>query len=308
VPDASGPFDTASFGQGPWFRDRGYLEPSGLPGPPAATTAAGDLPLSVNGLTVSVGLGRAHVRGAYYERTGTAWTATVAANTNPTLNRVDRIVLRRDLTAKTVVPVMLQGTPAATPTATALTQVENGVWEQPLYQFTVPANSGTTLANIVDERRWIDPGTGRLVTPAAKVMATFAGSVILGSDQVLSAFTPGTVYDTGPKLWDDVNKRFVVPAGWGGRWRFRCYGRWTGGTGNVGAFVVVRISLGAWQGTLVASDLRPITTVNETHTWVEWEGPLPAGQIVSLGYFATASQNPVNWNVESWASAEYVSA
>jgi hypothetical protein len=308
VPDASGPFDTASFGQGPWFRDRGYLEPSGLPGPPPATTAAGDLPLSVNGLTVSVGLGRAHVRGAYYERTGTAWTVTVAANTNPTNNRVDRVVLRRDLAAKTVTPVMLQGTPASTPTAPALTQVENGVWEQPLYQFTVPSNSGTTIANIVDERRWIDQGAGRLITPHAKAMATTANAVILGADGVLGAYATAAVYDTGPGLYDAANKRFVVPAGWGGRWRFRGYGRWTGGSGNVGAFVVHRISRGAWPGTAVASDLRPITTVNETHTWVEWEDTVPAGQIVSFGYFATASQNPVNWNAEGWISAEYLGA
>lgn len=159
MPDVSGPFDTASFLQAQWFRDRGYLDPSGVYGTPAATAAAGDLGLTLNGLTSSLTLGRAHVRGAYYERTGTTSDYTHPANTAGTV-RIDRVVLRRSLTAKTVVPAVVQGTAGAG--LPALTQVEDGVWEQPLHAVTVPINSGTVLT-VADERSWIDPATGETV-------------------------------------------------------------------------------------------------------------------------------------------------
>lgn len=157
MPDLSGPFAAAAFLQGPWYRDRGYMEPSGVQGAPQSSVAAGDLGWSSSGLTSSLALGRAHVRGAYYERTATAWTYTHPANTN-TNPRIDRIVLRRDLTLGTpvVAPAVLQGTPAASPTALPLTQVEDGIWEVGLQQVTVPPNSGTVLA-AVDERRWVSP-------------------------------------------------------------------------------------------------------------------------------------------------------
>lgn len=152
MPDVYGPFDTATWGQGPWYRDAFARSQSGVFGTSFATPTTGDLPLTVSGLGITLGLGRAHVRGAGYERTGTAWSYTVPANTNATQARIDRLVLRRDLTAKTVAPLVLQGTPAATPAAPAVTQVEDGAWDLPLYSFTVPANSGAPLTNVVDER------------------------------------------------------------------------------------------------------------------------------------------------------------
>jgi hypothetical protein len=54
-------------------------------------------------------------------------------------------VLRRDLTAKTVVPTYLQGTAAATPADPAVTQVEDGVWDLPLFRVQAPPSSGTPL-------------------------------------------------------------------------------------------------------------------------------------------------------------------
>ncbi len=163
MPDEFGPFDDQNYAQGRWFRDRGWVEPSGVVGVAAANAAAGDLGLTTNGLTSSLGLGRAHVRGAGYERTGAAWTYTHPTNTNVN-PRIDRVVLRRDLAAKTVTPAVIQGTPAVSPSAPALTRVEDGAWDLPLHRVTVPANSGTVLS-VFDERAWIDPDTGALVAP-----------------------------------------------------------------------------------------------------------------------------------------------
>jgi hypothetical protein len=155
MPDVYGPFTGQTWTQGQWFRDAYAREGSSrVYGTSFASTGVGDLALTTSGLTVTLALGRAHVRGAGYERTGTAWSTTLATNTNAN-PRIDRIVLRRDLTAGTVVPTVIQGTPAATPTVPAATQVEDGVWDLPLFNVQVPGGSGTTLTNITDER----PGT-----------------------------------------------------------------------------------------------------------------------------------------------------
>lgn len=161
MPDLYGPFDTATWTSAQWYRDAWARDMSGVYGGPFGVATVGDLALTVAGLTVTLALGRAHVRGAGYERTGTAWSATLATNTNAN-PRIDRLVLRRDLAARTVAPLVLQGTPAVSPAAPALTQVEDGVWDLPLFSVQVPGGSGTTLTNIVDERVPADMGALRL--------------------------------------------------------------------------------------------------------------------------------------------------
>lgn len=159
MPDVYGPFTAATWEQGGWFRDAWARSPSGIYTPRGDGFRAAeldgpgtrDLGLTVAGLTVTMGLGRAHVRGASYERTGTAWSYDVPANTAAQPRR-DRLVLRRDLVAGTVLPVVLQGTPAASPVAPALTQVDDGVWELPLYELAVPPNSGAPITVVRDHR------------------------------------------------------------------------------------------------------------------------------------------------------------
>jgi hypothetical protein len=151
MPDLAGPFDIATWMQDRWYRDAWARARSGVFGTGFGDPALGELPLTVAGLTVSMGLGRAHVRGAGYERTGTAWSYDVPPNTDPN-PRIDRLVLRRNLATSSVVPLVLQGAPAASPVAPALSRVEDGAWDLPLYRFTVPANSGAPLTGVVDER------------------------------------------------------------------------------------------------------------------------------------------------------------
>ena len=57
MPDISGPFDSVSFGR-PCCRDRATIEPSGVYGRLPASASAGDLGLSLSGLTSTVALGR----------------------------------------------------------------------------------------------------------------------------------------------------------------------------------------------------------------------------------------------------------
>lgn len=187
MPDLYGPFGTAQWTQSQWYRDAYARAYSGVFGSASDTISGGDLGLSLNGLNWSIGLGRAHVRGAGYERTGTPVTGTVTANTsgNP---RIDRLVVRRDLGAQVVSIARLQGTASATPLAPNLTQNEDGIWEIPLFNFTVPPNPGTTLTNVTDERLWIESqvglGTATVLTPFSDWVREGNGSGAYGLPQV----------------------------------------------------------------------------------------------------------------------------
>lgn len=152
--ETAGPFDTVSWSQDQWYRFAASWAPSGVIDSPAASVGAGSLALTASGLTLTLAAGRAWVRGGGYENT-TAKTITVTANANANA-RIDRLVLRRDLSAKTITPTLITGTPAASPTVPALTQVETGQWDVPLFRWTTPASSGTTLTSFVDERAWVD--------------------------------------------------------------------------------------------------------------------------------------------------------
>lgn len=193
MPDVFGPFTTATWQQPQWFRDAPLREQaaSGVWSPTDTFPApsSGDLGLTTSGLTVTLALGRGHVRGAGYERTGTPWSATLATNTNVN-PRIDRLVLRRDLSASppTVLPVVLQGVPAATPAPPALTQNEDGVFDEPLYRMTVPGSSGTVLTGIVDERRSVTQRPGQVAHgfAAAAVSTTVFTAGVTGAFQRLT--------------------------------------------------------------------------------------------------------------------------
>jgi len=168
MPDVYGPFSTSgnTWSDGEWSRYAPIWAPSGPIGTAAASPTTGDWAFASGGLSVSAGAGRAWVRGFGLTRTGTPPTHTVAANTHATWSRRDRLVLRRDLAAGTVTTAVKAGTAAASPVAPSLTQSETGVWEEALFSFLTPPNSGTAITGIVDERKWIRPdGTGLLVTP-----------------------------------------------------------------------------------------------------------------------------------------------
>jgi hypothetical protein len=174
MPDLSGPWHVDNpedgWSQSQWYRDAYARAASGVYGLPAPSVAAGDLGLSVSGLSVSMGLGRAHVRGAGYERATTPWTG--ASEAGDGLPRVDRLVLRRDLTVPTVVPVLIPGTPAQNPTAKPPVQDEATVWDLPLFRWTVAAGA-QTITDVRDERRWLGV-TGFPVGPS--ISGTFTRS------------------------------------------------------------------------------------------------------------------------------------
>jgi hypothetical protein len=211
VSEIYGPFDGATWAQAQWYRYAPTWGPSGVIDSPTASASAGGLGLSFSGLTPTLAIGRAWVRGAGYEISGTAKTMTaVPANANATLSRRDRIVLRRDLAAGTVTLVLIQGTPLASPTPPALTQVETGQWDMPLFSFLVPPASGSTITGIVDERLFIDPATGDLMvyTMANRpTVGLVAGMKIRAADDVARVYTYDGTY------WRNGSADNLVPPG-----------------------------------------------------------------------------------------------
>lgn len=144
----------------------------------------------VSGRTVQVATGRARVRGQFWSNDATISQA-IAANTsgNP---RIDRVVLRNTFGVGILVAV-IQGTPAATPVAPALTQ-NTAVWEISLAQVAV-ANAVSVLvsANVTDERQFVMS----LTRPFPRVQArAAAGQSIPHNTLTTVTFGNADTYDT----------------------------------------------------------------------------------------------------------------
>ena len=145
-----------------------------------------------DGRQVKVSTGRAIVRGHYYENTPPTVVLAIAANAsgNP---RIDRVVLRLDPSANSVTLTVLQGTPAGSPSAPALTQTDVGVFEISLARVTV-ANGATNIvpADVIDERTFIGP-------PLPLLGGTMTGALTLSGapTSALHAATRQYVDDKG---------------------------------------------------------------------------------------------------------------
>lgn len=109
------------------------------------------------GLAVDVSAGQAMVRGHFYESTATESLAlTTADATNP---RLDRIVLRLDPVANSIILAVKTGTPAGSPVAPSLVQTDAGTWEMALATVLVPATAGVP-STITDEREFMGTRIG----------------------------------------------------------------------------------------------------------------------------------------------------
>lgn len=144
-----------------WARMARVFAPPHILGP-SVNNAYG---ATVSGLNLTIGRGtagvaEAWVRSFFHVHDAADRVFTVPANAHATQARIDRVVLRWDPATETATLTHLQGTPAATPVAAPITQDDLGVWDLPLWRFTVPANNGAPLTALGDERRFIDPATG----------------------------------------------------------------------------------------------------------------------------------------------------
>lgn len=114
-------------------------------------------------MNVLVGTGSAFVLGYYFEVYGSAETVAISA-AHATLPRIDRVIIRRDASARTMVLAVLTGTAASSPSAPALTQNESGTYEISLAQIAVPAASVSVVtANITDQRTFASAQLGSIL-------------------------------------------------------------------------------------------------------------------------------------------------
>jgi microcystin-dependent protein len=147
VTQTSYPFDGQSVSEAQFSRLFSELAESGV------ADSADSLSLKVSadggGMRVFVQPGFAIVRGFAYESTAVEELAIPTANTQA---RVDRVVLRLDPSANSIVLAVLQGT-AGVPTPPALTQTVSGIYELPLAQVAVGASVGAiSNGNVSDSR------------------------------------------------------------------------------------------------------------------------------------------------------------
>jgi hypothetical protein len=102
------------------------------------------------GMQIKVKSGAANVQAIYFESDAEEVQAIAAANaSNP---RIDRVIVRLDLPADNIDFAVIQGVPAVSPVAPALTQ-NSTRWEISLAQIYVGANVSTIASgNVTDER------------------------------------------------------------------------------------------------------------------------------------------------------------
>ncbi|MEC0110399.1 hypothetical protein P4H27_25855 [Paenibacillus taichungensis] len=101
---------------------------------------------------ISIQTGYGWINGYLYGVYDTALTLPIQAAT--TLDRIDRVILRLDVSAavRSIKAMVLQGTPSTTPTAPAITR-SGDIYDLSLAQVRVNANTSVVLpANVADER------------------------------------------------------------------------------------------------------------------------------------------------------------
>lgn len=116
-------------------------------------------------MTVKVGLGRGYVAGYSFDITDSEEVVSIpAASSSP---RIDTVVARLSVTAnKNITLAVVSGTPAASPSAPALTQNDE-TYEMPLADIYVASGATSINAGNITSRRY---DIGHMYEPVGKIM------------------------------------------------------------------------------------------------------------------------------------------
>jgi len=169
-------------------------------------------------LGVTVALGAAWVQGRNFEVFSTTENLSLSA-ANPTLHRIDRIVIRLNTSTRTVVLAVLTGTPASSPVAPSLTRTAT-IYELSLARVAVSAGATSiSNANITDERddaavcgRSRHPAQASTFFPGARVYRSTVQSI---PNNTITAVSFDVVrFDTStPLMWSGANPtRLTCPS------------------------------------------------------------------------------------------------
>ncbi|MGW8953508.1 tail fiber domain-containing protein [Streptomyces sp. NPDC055709] len=157
-----------------------------------------------SGMQVKVNPGFAVVRGHAVQSTATE-TITIASASAAT--RYDRVVLRLDPTANSIIIAVVQG--ASGGGVPALTQTETGVYEFPLATVTVPVGAATiTAGNVTGERQFLGNTVGGWTT-ATRPASPRTGRLGLNISTNSWEFWDGTQWkDLAPTInWGTIEGR-----------------------------------------------------------------------------------------------------
>ena len=135
------------------------------------------------GMQVKAKSGQAMVRGHYYQNTAEEiLTLTAADLSNP---RIDTVLIELDPSANTIVLKVVAGTPAASPSPTALVQTDSGVYQFKLAEVLVATGAITIIAGAVtDGRTYLGAFTGTVPGSAITgqiTVATMDGDRLFGN-------------------------------------------------------------------------------------------------------------------------------
>lgn len=135
-------------------------------------------------MSVDVALGACIIQGYHHEVYSAASVVTIGA-ADPTNPRIDRLVVRRSMANRASTLFVIAGTPAASPTAPAISQDVAGDYDLPIAQIRVDAAVlSIVTAKITDERG--TRTTPRLAAPDVPSTATFADAAATGDGPALA--------------------------------------------------------------------------------------------------------------------------
>lgn len=140
---------------------------------------AGDaLEAMVSGPEVVLAPGRGVVDG-YGFASSAPEPVAIPVNTS-SLPRLYRVVARLDVAAHQVVPHVIEGTAASSPSAPALTRTDT-IYDLPLWRCR-RAGGGGTITELVDERVYLNPSGAVVCTSTSRPPAPRPGTIIYETD------------------------------------------------------------------------------------------------------------------------------
>ncbi|MCP9947284.1 hypothetical protein [Actinomadura madurae] len=163
--------------------------------------------LNAGARTAVLGTGAAQIRGFHVDNPSSTATSIPTADAQ---NRIDRLVLRLDRTAAAaadwITPVVIEGTPSATPQIPALAQTSDGDFDVPIARWTSASNG--SLSGLVDERVFAAASPVEFRSDARPSATLRRIGIERDTNKVL--FADGTTWQT---VWEDTGWVDLTPNG-----------------------------------------------------------------------------------------------